>query len=167
MTKLNPTLKSNYNSSIDSDITVKSLKINTSNIEKKSKSDRVSLTESSKAKSSIDGRNVVSDVRYDLVRKYREVLANGSYQVKSEELADKIVQKVKEIRIDDDQDCVWLSVDIGDGASCHVGYKSCFYRSIPLGKIDNARQIEMKFEEKEKKFDPDKVYKGQPSPTKV
>ena len=96
MTKLNPTLKSNYNSSIDSDITVKSLKINTSNIEKKSKSDRVSLTESSKAKSSIDGRNVVSDVRYDLVRKYKEVLANGSYQVKSEELADKIVQKVKE-----------------------------------------------------------------------
>jgi len=77
------------------------------------------------------------------------------------------IQKVKEIRIDDDQDSVWLSVDIGDGASCHVGYKSCFYRSIPLGKIDNARQIEMKFEEKEKKFDPKKVYKGQSSPTKI
>ena len=77
------------------------------------------------------------------------------------------VQKVKEIRIDDDQDSVWLSVDICDGASCHVGYKSCFYRSIPLGKIDNARQIEMKFEEKEKKFDPKKVYKGQSNPTKI
>jgi len=77
------------------------------------------------------------------------------------------VQKVKEIRIDDDQDSVWLSVDIGNGASCHVGYKSCFYRSIPLGKIDNARQIEMNFEEKEKKFDPEKVYKGQPNPTKI
>ena len=77
------------------------------------------------------------------------------------------VQKVEEIRIDDDQDAVWLTVDIGDGSSCHVGYKSCFYRSIPLGKIDNARQIEMKFEEKEKKFDPEKVYKGQPNPTKV
>ena len=77
------------------------------------------------------------------------------------------IQKVKEIRIDDDQDSVWLSVDIGDGASCHVGYKSCFYRSLPLGKIDNARQIEMKFEEKEKKFDPKKVYKGQPNPTKI
>ncbi len=36
------------------------------------------------------------------------------------------VQKVKEIRIDDDQDSVWLSVDIGKGASCHVGYRSCF-----------------------------------------
>ena len=77
------------------------------------------------------------------------------------------VQKVKEIRIDDDQDSIWLSVDIGDGSSCHVGYRSCFYRSIPLGTIDNAREIKMKFEEKEKKFDPDKVYKGQPSPTKV
>ena len=77
------------------------------------------------------------------------------------------VQKVKEIRIDDDQDSIWLSVDIGDGASCHVGYKSCFYRSIPLGKIDNARQIEMKFEEKEKKFDPEKIYKGQTNPTKI
>ena len=77
------------------------------------------------------------------------------------------IQKVKEIRIDDDQDSIWLSVDIGDGASCHVGYKSCFYRSIPLGKIDNARQIEMKFEEKEKKFDPEKIYKGQPNPTKI
>ena len=77
------------------------------------------------------------------------------------------IQKVKEIRIDDDQDSVWLSVDIGDGSSCHVGYKSCFYRSIPLGKINNARQIEMKFEEKEKKFDPEKVYKGQPNPTKI
>ncbi len=77
------------------------------------------------------------------------------------------VQKVKEIRIDDDQDSVWLSVDIGDGASCHVGYRSCFYRSVPLGKIDNARQIEMKFEDKEKKFDPKKVYKDEPNPTKI
>ena len=76
-------------------------------------------------------------------------------------------QKVTEIRIDDDQDSIWLTVDIGDGASCHVGYRSCFYRSVPLGKIDNARQIEMKFEEKEKKFDPKKVYKDEPNPTKI
>jgi len=77
------------------------------------------------------------------------------------------VQKVTEIRIDDDQDAVWLTVDIGDGASCHVGYRSCFYRSIPLGKIENGRNVEMKFEEKEKKFDPEKIYKGQPNPTKI
>ena len=77
------------------------------------------------------------------------------------------VQKVKAIRIDDDQDAVWLTVDIGKGSSCHVGYRSCFYRSVPLGKIDNAREIKMKFEEKEKKFDPDVVYKDQPNPTKI
>ena len=77
------------------------------------------------------------------------------------------VQKVLEIRIDDDQDSVWLKVDIGQGASCHVGYRSCFYRSIPLGKIDNARNIEMEFKEKEKIFDPDKVYKDQENPTKI
>ena len=76
-------------------------------------------------------------------------------------------QKVIQIRIDDDQDSIWLSVDIGDGASCHVGYKSCFYRSIPLGKIKETEKVEMKFEEKDKKFDPEKVYKGQPNPTKL
>ena len=61
-------------------------------------------------------------------------------------------QKIIQIRIDDDQDSVWLSVDIGNGASCHVGYRSCFYRSIPLGKIDQSEKVEMKFEEKEKKI---------------
>jgi phosphoribosyl-AMP cyclohydrolase len=77
------------------------------------------------------------------------------------------VQKVKEIRIDDDQDSVWLSVDIGDGASCHVGYRSCFYRSIPLGKIKNEEELEMEFKEKEKTFDPKKVYKDGSNPTKL
>ena len=77
------------------------------------------------------------------------------------------VQKVIDIRIDDDQDSLWMTVDIGDGASCHVGYRSCFYRSIPLGPIENGRQVEMKFLEKEKKFDPEEVYKGEPNPTKI
>ena len=77
------------------------------------------------------------------------------------------VQIVKEIRIDDDQDSVWLSVDIGNGASCHVGYCSCFYRSIPLGKIKNEEELEMEFKEKKKIFDPKKVYKDEPNPTKL
>jgi len=77
------------------------------------------------------------------------------------------IQKVKEIRIDDDQDSIWLSVDIGKGASCHVGYRSCFYRSVPLGKIENTEKIEMKFEEKNKVFDPEKIYKNEPNPTKL
>ena len=76
-------------------------------------------------------------------------------------------QIVKEIRIDDDQDSVWLLVDIGNGASCHVGYRSCFYRSVPLGKIENTEKIEMRFEEKNKVFDPEKIYKNEPNPTKL
>jgi len=77
------------------------------------------------------------------------------------------IQKVKEIRIDDDQDSIWLSVDIGNGSSCHVGYRSCFYRSIPLGKIKNEEELEMEFKETEKTFDPEKVYKDEPNPTKL
>ena len=77
------------------------------------------------------------------------------------------IQKIKEIRIDDDQDSIWLTVDINDGASCHVGYRSCFYRSIPLGKIVNSEKVEMKFEEKNKVFDPKKVYKDEPNPTEL
>ena len=77
------------------------------------------------------------------------------------------VQKIKEIRIDDDQDSVWLAVDIGDGGSCHVGYRSCFYRSVPLGNIENSEKIEMEFKETEKTFDPKKVYKDEPNPTKL
>ncbi len=77
------------------------------------------------------------------------------------------VQKVKEIRIDDDQDSIWMIVDIGKGASCHVGYRSCFYRSIPLGKIANTNNLEMEFKEKEKIFDPKKIYKNEPNPTKL
>ena len=77
------------------------------------------------------------------------------------------VQKVVEVRVDDDQDSIWMSVDIGDGASCHVGYKSCFYRIVPLGKIQNSEKVEMKFKDKKKKFDPNVVYKGKPNPTKI
>jgi len=77
------------------------------------------------------------------------------------------IQKVLEIRIDDDQDAIWLSVDIGEGSSCHVGYKSCFYRSVPLGSIQDTKNVEMEFKEKKKKFDPKIVYKNKPNPTKI
>jgi phosphoribosyl-AMP cyclohydrolase len=76
-------------------------------------------------------------------------------------------QLVKEIRIDDDQDAILLIVDIGDGASCHVGYRSCFYRSISLGKIINDKEIQIKFIETKKIFDPKKIYKDEPNPTKL
>ena len=76
-----------------------------------------------------------------------------------------LVQTIKEIRIDDDQDCVWLRVDVQGGASCHVGYRSCFYRSIPFG--DKSGSTVLKFEEKEKVFDPKEVYGDAPNPTKL
>ena len=66
-----------------------------------------------------------------------------------------LVQTIKEIRIDDDQDCVWLRVNVQGGASCHVGYRSCFYRSVPFG--ENSHTTILKFEEKEKVFDPKEV----------
>ena len=76
-----------------------------------------------------------------------------------------LIQKIKEIRIDDDQDCVWLRVDVKGGASCHVGYRSCFYRSIPM---DNDKsKVVLKFEEGEKVFDPNEVYGDAPNPTKL
>ena len=78
-----------------------------------------------------------------------------------------LTQKVKEIRIDDDQDSIWLTVDVGgSGASCHVGYKSCFYRSIPSENQINL-DLELKWEEKEKVFDPVEVYGDTPNPTKL
>ena len=46
------------------------------------------------------------------------------------------VQKLAEIRIDCDQDCVWLKVwPQGDGGACHVGFRSCFYRVIEDGAL--------------------------------
>src|ERR1700752_4336370 len=62
-----------------------------------------------------------------------------------------LIQKVVEMRIDDDQDAVWLRVQIPGDASCHVGYRSCFYRSVPTGGDEATR--ELKFEESEKSFD--------------
>ena len=48
-----------------------------------------------------------------------------------------LVQRVKELMVDDDQDCVWLRVEVVGGASCHVGYRSCFYRAIPKNTIND------------------------------
>jgi phosphoribosyl-AMP cyclohydrolase len=46
------------------------------------------------------------------------------------------VQKVVEVRIDCDQDAVWLKVlPQGDGGACHVGFRSCFYRAVEDGKL--------------------------------
>ncbi len=79
-----------------------------------------------------------------------------------------LVQHVVEMRIDDDQDAVWLRVHVaGSGGSCHVGYRSCFYRSVPLGGKVAEAVNNLTFEETEKTFDPKAVYGDAPNPTKL
>ena len=76
------------------------------------------------------------------------------------------VQKVREILIDDDQDALYMRVEIPEnGASCHVGYKSCFYRKIKLE--DNQNNVELEELGHKKLFDPKKVYGDAPNPTKL
>ncbi len=77
-----------------------------------------------------------------------------------------LVQRIVEMRIDDDQDCVWLRVEIAGGASCHVGYRSCFYRRVPVGP-DRVRGTALEFTEQEKAFDPKAVYGDAPNPTQL
>ena len=96
MNKLNMVLKTNEINSAGQEFTSKSAKNANNSSREETKPDRISLSESYKVKSPINKNGIVSDVRYDLVNKYRESLADGSYQIKSDELADKIVQKVKE-----------------------------------------------------------------------
>ena len=96
MNKLNIVLKPNERNSAGQEFTLKTVKNASSKASKETKPDRVSLSESHKGKPSTNKEGIVSDVRYDLVKKYRQILADGSYQIKSDELADKIVQKVKE-----------------------------------------------------------------------
>lgn len=78
-----------------------------------------------------------------------------------------LVQKIVDLRIDDDQDAVWLKVDVsGSGASCHVGYMSCFYRAIPTGKTP-TEDLKLIYKEDAKTFDPKDVYGDAANPTIV
>ncbi|MBW1726763.1 MAG: phosphoribosyl-AMP cyclohydrolase [Deltaproteobacteria bacterium] len=45
------------------------------------------------------------------------------------------MQLVKEIRIDCDDDTVLLKVEQVGGAACHMGYRSCFFKTVEDGKI--------------------------------
>ena len=79
-----------------------------------------------------------------------------------------LVQIVKEIRIDDDQDCIWLQVDVQGGASCHVGYRTCFYRTVPFGMdVQDNPRLALTFNQSEKVFDPADVYGDAPNPTRL
>ena len=78
-----------------------------------------------------------------------------------------LIQECVEVRIDDDQDAVWLRVKVADsGASCHVGYRSCFYRSVELGG-PSGTPARLVFTESQKSFDPKDVYGDAPNPTRL
>lgn len=78
------------------------------------------------------------------------------------------VQRVRELLVDDDQDCVWLRVETDGGANCHVGYRSCFYRAVPTGAAAGSRApAALRFTTTEKVFDPKQVYGDAPNPTKL
>ncbi len=65
------------------------------------------------------------------------------------------LQRVKELRVDCDQDAVWLKVEQAGEGACHTGRRSCFYRAVPLGK---AGHVTLEFRDGEKTFDPGAVY---------
>lgn len=79
------------------------------------------------------------------------------------------VQRVRELLVDDDQDCVWLRVNVEGGASCHVGYRSCFYRRVPTGdefdKLERDGHVALVWTDTDKVFEPADVYGDAPNPT--
>jgi phosphoribosyl-AMP cyclohydrolase len=61
---------------------------------------------------------------------------------------------------------VWLRVEVAGGASCHVGYRSCFSRKVPVG-TERKQGTTLEFLEQEKMFDPQAVYGDAPNPTQL
>ena len=64
------------------------------------------------------------------------------------------VQRVVEMRIDCDQDAVWIRVE-QTGAACHTGRRSCFYRAVTTGEAG----AQLGFVDAERLFDPKDVYR--------
>ena len=69
------------------------------------------------------------------------------------------MQSVMEIRVDCDQDCILLKVETaGDGANCHTGRRSCFYRVVETSGDGGPR---LAFDTRDvPRFDPKKIYGG-------
>jgi phosphoribosyl-AMP cyclohydrolase len=63
-------------------------------------------------------------------------------------------QRVIEMRMDCDQDAVWIRVE-QTGAACHTGRRSCFYRAVTTGEGDTR----LSFVDADRLFDPSKVYR--------
>jgi len=69
------------------------------------------------------------------------------------------VQRITEMRVDCDQDAVWIKVRQEGPGACHTGRRSCFYRAVPLGTMPD-KSLVLEFRDAEKAFDPNAVYGG-------
>ena len=65
------------------------------------------------------------------------------------------IQRVVEMRVDCDQDAVWIKVEQEGPGACHTGRRSCFYRAVPTGK---AGAVTLEFRG-DRIFDPKAVYR--------
>jgi len=68
------------------------------------------------------------------------------------------VQRVVEMRVDCDQDAIWIRVAQAGGAACHTGRRSCFYRGVPLSAGDGP--VTLEWRDADQVFDPQAVYGG-------
>ncbi|HMA70844.1 MAG TPA: phosphoribosyl-AMP cyclohydrolase [Xanthobacteraceae bacterium] len=66
------------------------------------------------------------------------------------------VLRVAEMRVDCDQDVLWLRVEQVAAGACHTGRRSCFYRAIVRSGPDTP--LTLAFRDDERIFDPAKVY---------
>ena len=67
------------------------------------------------------------------------------------------LQRIVEMRVDCDQDSVWIKVEQQGAGACHTGRRSCFYRAVPLQQDDAVR---LEFRDAEQTFDPEQTYKA-------
>jgi phosphoribosyl-AMP cyclohydrolase len=64
-------------------------------------------------------------------------------------------QRVVEMRVDCDQDAIWIKVEQHGPGACHTGRRSCFYRAVPLGQ---SGPVALQFQDAGQAFDPTTVY---------
>ncbi len=65
------------------------------------------------------------------------------------------VQRVVEMRMDCDQDAVWIKVEQAGEGACHTGRRSCFYRAVK----GEGGAVKLAFVDADKTFDPAKAYR--------
>ena len=68
------------------------------------------------------------------------------------------IQRVVEMRVDCDQDAIWIRVEQSGGGACHTGRRSCFYRAVTPGGSG-----QMTFVDADRVFDPAAVYSKLPT----